>query len=155
MDGVHGRGHVLRSEPGTPAPDVADLMGAEARELRPGGEAVITRLADILVVHAIRAWIEADPAVATLADEVAMSRAAFAARLTELVGESAMQYVTRWRMHLAVDALRHDRADVAQLADRLGYRSEAALARAFERVVGVPPGAVKQAPRHVTLAPAA
>ena len=38
------------------------LMAAEARELRPGGEAVITRLADILVIQAIRTWIERDPA---------------------------------------------------------------------------------------------
>jgi AraC-like DNA-binding protein len=114
------------------------LMGAEARSLRPGGEAVITRLADILVIQAIRAWMETDPAartgwlgalqdpqigraisliqreparhwtVASLARELAMSRSAFAARFTELVGEPAMQYLTRWRMNVAFDALRDD-----------------------------------------------
>ena len=41
------------------------LMAAEARELRPGGEAVITRLADILVIQAVRSWIETDPAART------------------------------------------------------------------------------------------
>ena len=41
------------------------LMAAEARELRPGGEAVITRLGDILVIQAIRSWIENDPAAQT------------------------------------------------------------------------------------------
>ena len=111
------------------------LMAAEARELRPGGEAVITRLADILVIQAVRSWIETDPAartgwlgalqdpqighaitlihadparawsVAALADELAMSRSAFAARFTELMGEPVMQYVTRWRMHVAADEL--------------------------------------------------
>jgi AraC-like DNA-binding protein len=151
------------------------LMAIEAREFRPGGEAVITRLADILVIQAIRAWIETAPAartgwlgalhdpqigralalihrdparswtVASLAQELAMSRSAFAARFTELVAEPAMQYVTRWRMHVALDALQRDGATVAQLADRLGYRSEAAFARAFKRVVGMPPGAVKRA----------
>ena len=84
------------------------LMAAEAKALRPGGETVITRLADILVIQAIRSWIEQDPtaptgwlgalqdkqignailavqrepertwSVATLAKEVAMSRSAFA-----------------------------------------------------------------------------
>lgn len=152
------------------------LMAAEARELRPGGEAVITRLGDILVVQAIRTWLETDPAaqtgwlgalqdpqigraislihrdparawtVASLAGELAMSRSAFAARFTELVGDPAMQYVTRWRMQVASDALRNDGATVAELASRLGYRSEAAFARAFKRVIGVPPGAVKRAP---------
>jgi len=161
------------------------LMAAEAQELQPGGEAVITRLADILVIQAIRSWIDTDPAartgwlgalhdrqigraislihrdparawtVASLADELAMSRSAFAARFTELVGEPAMQYVTRWRMHVAVDALRDDGATVAELASRLGYRSEAAFARAFKRVIGVPPGAVKHAPPAQMLATAA
>jgi AraC-like DNA-binding protein len=151
------------------------LMAAEARELRPGGEAVITRLGDILVIQAIRRWIETDPAarrgwlgalqdpqigraltlvhrepardwtVAALAGEVAMSRSAFAARFTELVGEPAMAYLARWRMHLALSALREEGATVGELADRLGYRSEAAFSRAFKRIVGVAPGAARQA----------
>jgi len=150
------------------------LMAVEAREFRPGGEAVITRLADILVIQAIRAWIETAPAaqtgwlgalqdrqigralalihrdparpwtVAALADELAMSRSAFAARFTELVREPAMQYLTRWRMQLALGALEGESATVAELAARLGYRSEAAFARAFKRVIGVPPGAVRR-----------
>jgi AraC-like DNA-binding protein len=151
------------------------LMAAEARELRPGGEAVITRLGDILVIQAIRAWIRTDPSartgwlgalqdpqigraitlihrdpardwtVASLAAELAMSRSAFSARFSALVGEPAMQYVTRWRMHVGLHALKDEGATVGELADRLGYRSEAAFARAFKRVMGIPPGAVKRA----------
>lgn len=154
---------------------VFGLMAAEARESQPGGEAVITRLADVLVIQAIRAWIDAAPAaqtgwlgalqdqqigralalihrdpaqawtVASLAKELALSRSAFAARFTELVGEPAMHYVTRWRMQIAQNALETEGATVAELADRLGYRSEAAFARAFKRVIGVPPGAVRRA----------
>ena len=150
------------------------LMAAETKEPRPGGEAVITRLGDILVVQAIRAWIETDPAartgwlgalkdrhigraialihrdpanawtVATLADQVAMSRSAFAARFTELVGEPVMQYVTRWRMYVAVDALKEQDASVAEVASRLGYQSEAAFSRAFKRVISVSPGAIRR-----------
>jgi AraC-like DNA-binding protein len=165
------------------APDVEriqstlSLIAAETALPRPGGEAVITRLADVLVIQAIRAWIEsdadaqtgwlgalrdpqigralalihADPArpwtVAALAREVAMSRSAFAARFATLVGEPAMQYVTRVRMQMAVTALRDEGASVAELAGRLGYRSQAAFARAFKRVVGVAPGAIKRQPR--------
>ena len=150
------------------------LLAAEARHPRPGGEAVITRLADIIVIQAIRAWLEADPSartgwlgalrdpqigraialvhadparswtVAALAEELAMSRSAFAARFTELVGEPVMQYITGWRMHLAFAALQNGDAAVAQLAEELGYRSEAAFARAFKRVIGTPPGAVRR-----------
>jgi AraC-like DNA-binding protein len=74
----------------------------------------------------------------------AMSRSAFAARFTQLVIEPAMQYVTRWRMQVAQNALAAEGVTVAELADRLGYRSEAAFARAFKRVIGRPPGAVKR-----------
>ena len=75
-----------------------------------------------------------------------MSRSAFAARFTELVGEPVMQYVTRWRMQLALSALRDEGATVGELASQLGYRSEAAFARAFKRVIGVPPGTVRRRP---------
>jgi AraC-like DNA-binding protein len=168
----------IHAEPSDPPLDwmqgALGLMAAEARELRPGGEAVITRLADILVIQAIRSWIETDPAaqrgwlgalrdpqigraialihrhperawtVASLAGEVAMSRSAFAARFSELVGEPVMQYVTRWRMQVAHEALRSEGTTVAELAARLGYRSEAAFGRAFKREMGIPPGAAKR-----------
>ena len=72
-----------------------------------------------------------------------MSRSAFAARFTALVGESAMQYVTRWRMETAVEALRAG-ATVAEVAARSGYDSEAAFARAFKRTTGSTPGSVRR-----------
>ena len=90
--------------------------------------------------------------MASLADELAMSRSAFAARFTELVGEPVMEYVTRWRMQVAVGALRDEGATVGELADRLGYRSEAAFSRAFKRVIGVAPGAVRRTERAAALA---
>jgi AraC-like DNA-binding protein len=154
------------------------LMAAEVRQLRPGSEAVTTRLADILVIQAIRAWIEGDPAartgwlgalqdeqigqaivavhrnpehpwtVASLASQAAMSRSAFAARFTQLVGEPAMQYVTRWRMHIALARLQQGPTTVHQLATQLGYDSEAAFSRAFKRIIGVSPGAVRHPSEH-------
>jgi AraC-like DNA-binding protein len=161
------------------------LMAAEAKELRPGGETVITRLADILVIQAIRAWIEHDPAaqrgwlaalqdrqigraialihrdparawsLAALASEVAMSRSAFAARFTELVGEPAMHYVARWRMFVALTCLQEERAALGELANRLGYQSEAAFSRAFKRFIGVSPGAVRRRTAAARVSPAA
>ena len=77
-----------------------------------------------------------------------MSRSAFAARFTELVGEPVMSYVARWRMQVAVAALKDEGATVGQLADRLGYRSEAAFSRAFKRVIGVSPGAIRRGARE-------
>jgi AraC-like DNA-binding protein len=150
------------------------FMGAEARAMRPGGDTVITRLADILVIQAIRAWMTNDPSartgwlaavrdpqvgraialvhrdpgrawtVASLASAVGMSRSAFSARFTELAGEPAMHYVARARMHAAAAWLKEERPTVAELAGRLGYESEAAFSRAFKRVVGMAPGAARK-----------
>ncbi len=159
------------------------LMAVEAREPRPGGETVITRLADILVIQAIRAWIARDPAaqtgwlgalqdpqigralllihrdpaqpwtVASLAFEAAMSRSAFAARFTELVGEPVMRYVARWRMHVALCWLKEQNAPLADIAQRLGYQSEAAFSRAFKRFTGSPPGARRRSEQRWAAAP--
>ena len=65
-----------------------------------------------------------------------------------------MAYVTRWRMQMAVGVLRDEGATVAELADRLGYRSEAAFSRAFKRVVGVAPGVVRRGRAAELSAPA-
>jgi AraC-like DNA-binding protein len=150
------------------------FLTSEARELHAGGETVITRLADILVIQAIRSWIATDPlaqtgwlgalrdkqigraialihrdpardwTLASLAAAVGMSRSAFAARFTELVGEPAMQYLLRWKMHAALAWLRDSDAPLSQLASRLGYESEAAFSRAFKRVIGTSPGAARR-----------
>lgn len=104
------------------------------------------------------ALIHRDPArdwtVASLASELALSRSAFAARFTELVGEPAIRYVTRWRMQVAQSVLETEIVTVAELADRLGYKSEAAFARAFKRVTGTPPGAIKRRDELPALTPA-
>ena len=147
------------------------MIADEVRHDRPGAEAVVTRLADVVVVQAIRGWLDAgstgpgwlralrDPQVGRavalvhrepgapwtldrLAREARMSRSAFAARFTELAGEPALRYVTRWRMHLATVALGRG-ARVTELARTLGYDSEAAFSRAYKRLTGVPPGSVR------------
>lgn len=73
-----------------------------------------------------------------------MSRSAFAARFVELVGQSPMRYVAQWRMHVACTWLKEEDAPLIDLADRLGYQSEAAFSRAFKRIIGIPPGAVRR-----------
>ncbi|SDF61901.1 AraC-type DNA-binding protein [Blastococcus fimeti] len=150
------------------------MITDEVRHDRPGAEAVVTRLADVVVIQAIRGWLETgatgpgwlralrDPQVGRavalvhrepgapwtlerLARESRMSRSAFAARFTELAGEPALRYVTRWRMHLATVELGRG-ARVGEVARRLGYDSEAAFSRAYRRVTGVPPVAARGRP---------
>lgn len=149
------------------------FIAVEAKALRPGGETVITHLADILIIQAIRTWIDTAPeanqgwlaalrdkqvgralaaihrqpekdwTVDSLAKEVGMSRSGFSARFTHLVGESAKHYLTHWRMQLARAQLRGTKDTLTILADRFGYQSEAAFCRAFKRVFGVSPGSIR------------
>ncbi|SDF67016.1 AraC-type DNA-binding protein [Blastococcus aurantiacus] len=153
------------------------MITDEVRHDRPGAEAVVTRLADVVVIQAIRGWLETgatgpgwlralrDPQVGRavalvhrdpgapwtlerLARESRMSRSTFAARFTELAGEPALRYVTRWRMHLATVELGRG-ARVGEVARRLGYDSEAAFSRAYRRVTGIPPVAARGRPATV------
>lgn len=167
----------LRADDPALAPWLPPLVSALAFELdhhEPGSSTVITRLCDVLVVHAIRAcvrdgstgegWLGAlrdrriaraldlvharphEPwTAASLAEAVGMGRSAFFERFTALVREPPAQYVTRWRMHLAARSLRDGEASVAEVARRVGYDSEAAFSRAFKRLVGVSPGTVRRA----------
>lgn len=153
--------------------DTLRLMASELARPQPGGEAVATRLADILVVQAIRTWLVRERATTTgwldalrddrigrvleavhadpgrewtldrLARLAAMSRSSFSARFTALVGEPPVGYLTRWRMAIAESRLREEDVTAAQLSGELGYRSEAAFHRAFSRTIGRTPGAVR------------
>jgi AraC-like DNA-binding protein len=76
-----------------------------------------------------------------LAREVGMSRSVLADRFMHYVREPPMHYLTRWRMQLAARLLERQGSSIAQVADEVGYESEAAFNRAFKKVVGVPPGA--------------
>lgn len=147
-----------------------EVIAAESRRPQPGSDVVTARLADVLVVQAVRSWLEsaapdrgwvaglrdpllgralsafhADPAgqwsLESLARTAGMSRSAFAARFTDLVGETAIGYVTAWRMDLAARLVREQSLPLSRVAERVGYRSEAAFNRAFRRVHGLTPGA--------------
>ena len=146
---------------------VVGLILGESAQPGPGSPIVLGRLADLLFVHAIRYWITAggasscgmravaDPAIGAtlrlmhgrfaepwtlerLASSVAMSRSAFAARFTELVGEPPMQYLAEWRMTRAGRLLREGMS-VAGVAQQVGYANPAAFSKAFARVQGMAP----------------
>jgi AraC-like DNA-binding protein len=157
---------------------ILSLMAAEAEAVRLGKETLLRRLADVLFIQIIRQWVETqgaetrgwlgalrDPHIAstlalihsrperdwtveTLAGEVALSRSAFAARFTALVGEPPLRYLTRWRMHTASRLLRGNQLGLREVAERVGYESEVAFSKAFKREVGLTPGAYRRQAVH-------
>ncbi|MDT0467779.1 AraC family transcriptional regulator [Streptomyces gibsoniae] len=100
-------------------------------------------LADPVVAAALRA-IHGDPAHTWTVEELGatggLSRAAFARRFTSLVGEPPRTYLTWWRMTTAGRLLRQNDLSLRQIAERTGYTSEFAFAKAFKREYGVAPG---------------
>ena len=139
------------------------LLVAEVVGSRPGAAVVSRLLVDVLFVQLVRHWAERQPegrvgwlfalrdervrralsrmherpqhgwTVESLAREASMSRAAFARRFQELLGEGPHGYLTTWRMRLAAQLLRSTALSVAEVATRVGYESEFSFSRAFRR----------------------
>lgn len=152
---------------------VTELLVAEAVQGGFGSQAVMDKLADALFVMTLRHHLAesaverglfaalADPrlrraldalharpghawTVASLAEVACCSRTVFAERFTEIMNETPIQYLTRWRMTQALKLLRDPRLSVAQVGAGLGYATEAAFRRSFKRVLGYGPGAFRR-----------
>ena len=151
--------------------DFTRRVVAESHAHRPGGEAMLARMSEMMFVDAVRryadqlpdnsaSWLaglrerfvgralalmHAEPAKDWSIDElgrrVGLSRSALHERFVQLVGVPPMQYLAQWRMQTAARMLLETRATVATIALDVGYDSEAAFARAFKRLVGKPPAA--------------
>jgi AraC-like DNA-binding protein len=145
------------------------LLAEEIVKDDPGQSAVLDRLLDLLLIAVMRAWleragtdapgwyrargdpvvgpalrmIEEDPGhpwtVAELAARVNASRAAFARRFTEVVGQPPMAFLTELRLAAAADLLLEPGETIGSVARRVGYGSPFALSAAFKRVRGVSP----------------
>jgi AraC-like DNA-binding protein len=147
---------------------LVDLLAAEAGNDGPGQEAYLDRLLDLLLIAVLRTWFDRDenaptwwhaehdpvvgpalkliynnPAhpwtVANLAAAVGSSRAVFASRFTEQVGEPPIAFLTSWRLALAADLLRSSQATIGAVARQVGYSTPFALSSAFKRAYGASP----------------
>ena len=147
----------------------------ESQASRPGSEAMLARMSEMLFVDAVRRYVEILPPEGTgwlaglrdrfvgralallhekpaeawtideLGRQVGLSRSALHERFVQFVGQPPMQYLAHWRMQLASGLLRSSNSTVATIALEVGYDSEAAFARAFKRLVGMPPAAWRRA----------
>ena len=88
--------------------------------------------------------------VESLAEAAGMSRSAFAAQFKELLGQTPLEYVTDWRMQKATQLLREQDRKLIDVAQSVGYESDAAFSKAFKRIVGVTPGVYRHSGVMVT-----
>lgn len=150
---------------------------SEVASGRPGSETVLAKVSELLFVEAIRRYVEnlpadqtgwlaglRDPAVARaltlmhhdvahdwsveeLGHQAGLSRSALAERFTRVIGIAPMQYLARWRMHVASQKLRNTASSLAEIAALVGYESEAPFSRAFKKAFGTPPATWRRAAR--------
>lgn len=136
---------------------------------RPGGEAVLAKLSEVLFVETLRRYIAQLPedrtgwlagvrdpevgktlallhhkpahpwTIAALANEVGVSRSVLAERFRHYLSETPIAYLTRWRLQLGAQMLQSTSHSVAQIAWEVGYESEPSFNRAFKREFGLPP----------------
>ncbi|MGI5232761.1 AraC family transcriptional regulator [Actinoallomurus sp. CA-142502] len=154
-----------------------DLLGGEVSGRRPGRDAVVSGLLDLLLVYMVRAWLDdnaatgwpqalrdptlaaalealhADPArpwrLQDLAATAGLSRATLARRFTSVTGQSPMAYLAWWRMAVAARLLRDTDLSLPEIARRVGYGSPYAFAHAFKRHFGLAPGRYRTADQTV------
>jgi len=152
-----------------------DMALAESAVSRAGGDCVLSRLSELLFVEVVRRYVEQLPpegvgwfagmrdpniglalqrlherpahnwSLEDLGRECGLSRSVLAERFAHLVGVPPIQYLAQWRIQLAASLLRSGKASIAEIADRVGYGSEAALSRAFKRQVGIAPALYRRA----------
>lgn len=150
-----------------------ELMLNELRQTQPGYYAVVDQLAYLLFVQILRQQIESNalntgllaalfdrkigkaincihlnPAakwtLEGLAEKCAMGRSSFSQHFNELVGISAMQYLTHLRMQEATQLLQKTDLALAQIAEKCGYDTDASFSKAFKKVTGISPGAMRK-----------
>jgi AraC-like DNA-binding protein len=157
------------SDPAAVLRSMLHLLANETSTLQFGAPLMADRLAHVLFIQALRAFVAtetrlpagwlgalADPKIGAalrlmhgevarrwtlpeLAEAVGMSRSSFALRFKTLVGLAPLDYLLRWRMQLAGQALRSDDRSVSSIAFELGYTFESAFSTAFKRVMGCAP----------------
>ncbi|HRF63840.1 MAG TPA: AraC family transcriptional regulator [Candidatus Competibacter sp.] len=167
--------HLPASRAGGWVTRVIDQAVVESNERRPGGDAVLERLSEMMFIDVARRYLDSLPEGATgwlaglrdrfvgkalallherpdhawtvddLGHEVGLSRSALHERFVNFLGLPPMQYLASWRIQLSTRLLRESNRTVATIALDVGYDSEAAFSRAFKRMVGMPPATWRKA----------
>lgn len=166
----HSPTHLLQS--------TLQMIELETARKELGSHSVVTRLADVLFIQAVRCWssqrheensgwlaawmdrrlnpalqaMHSDLAhhwtVAELASIASMSRSAFAVHFKTTVGYAPLEYLIRWRIWRSKCLLRHPHLSLQEVAERIGYETAPAFNRAFKQTTGITPGQFRLASRH-------
>ncbi|TXI12790.1 MAG: AraC family transcriptional regulator [Rhizobium sp.] len=158
---------VVHIQGSTRLKQLVQFVSEETADHKPGADFMLSRLVELMLVEALRSTASRDAppgllrglgdkrlapllkqmheridrrlSVNQLAKTAALSRSAFFSRFTQQLGVAPKEYLLSWRMEIAKDLLRQDELTVAEIADRVGYRSASAFSLAFSKHVGQSP----------------
>ncbi|MGE0383844.1 MAG: cupin domain-containing protein [Gammaproteobacteria bacterium] len=141
----------------------------QVTDATPGGDAIAARMAEVLFAEVLRRYVlqlpsgrtgwlagAADPGIGRalaamhqrpghawsldlLAREAGVSRSVLTERFARYLGQAPMAYLADWRLELGAESLRTTSRSVVQIAEEVGYESQAAFNRAFKRRFSTPP----------------
>lgn len=144
-----------------------DQLSTEYLAQQPGSELVVNKLTEIVLVELIRfdfgrsnrsqfvralsdkqisralqhmhnepqrAWT-----LQSMAEAIGMSRAAFARRFKDMVGQSMFEYLTTLRVQRAKELLRDTQRPLYEIAGLVGYESDLAFTKTFKKHAGMTP----------------
>ncbi len=170
--------HIRDSPSGQWLEDTFRYSVDHAEASGPGGAAVIAKLSEVLFVETLRRYIAQLPqtqrgwlagvrdpdvgkalallhkqpahpwTIASLANEVGVSRSVLAERFRHFLSDTPMGYLMRWRLQLAAQVLTTTSKSVVEVANEVGYESEPSFNRAFKREFGVPPARFRSQTKH-------
>ena len=118
---------------------IAELPESQGGWLGALKDPVLGRALTLLHAQPEHGWT-----VEELARRAAVSRSVLAERFKQSLGVTPMRYLAQWRLQIAAELLRTSDLNLAVLAQRVGYESEAAFSRAFKRHLGVPPASWRE-----------
>lgn len=151
-----------------------DQLSSEYMSQQPGAELVVNKLTEVVLVELIRInfgredqsrfvtalsdkriakalqQLHSNPhkswTLEKMAEEVGMSRAAFARRFKDLVGQPMFEYLTILRVQRARELLRDTNLPVYEIANQVGYESELAFTKTFKKHTGTTPTRFRKLP---------
>lgn len=152
------------------------IIGTEAGRNRMGSDLIAIKLSEIIFAQALRTYLDTDGAdkpvlagfsdshirrslnafhkepmenwsLEKLAETAGMSRTSYATRFTKLVATTPMAYITHWRMQIAGQQLIETTSPIIEIAEQIGYQSEAAFGRVFKKHFHVPPATYRRQTR--------
>ncbi|MBL1277468.1 MAG: AraC family transcriptional regulator [Ectothiorhodospiraceae bacterium] len=150
-----------------------EMIGYETEMQQPGYQQIAKKLSETIFTYAIRNYLTAESEnsqfygalrdkkilnvlqalhqspshswdLESMSSVANLSRTGFINRFTKLVGMTPLQYLTHWRMQIGCRLLLDSDCPIIDIAEKVGYQSEAAFGRVFKKHFNIGPSGYRR-----------